>query len=270
MGETEDRAWLSSVGERLRETRIAAGITLEEAARQTKLSVRQLTAIEEGDWARLPAPVYVRGFIRTYAGLLGISDPLPRTGDTPRSAPSAREGKNASGRKWPGKLIVPGLLLLSMIFLSFFYDDPPPVSRPTPPRHLPHSGTHPVLSNSSTPHPKPVRQHDVTAAEGEERGTPTAEGTGVILRLKVNEQCWLQVTIDDSVSRQYDLQAGDLIEWKAGRLISLDIGNAGGVEAELNGSPLPPFGERGDVVHLTFRADEASMHEQLPAPSAER
>jgi hypothetical protein len=77
----------------------------------------------------------------------------------------------------------------------------------------------------------------------------------VVLKLKVNQDCWLSITIDGSVSQQYDLKAGDLIEWKGERFFSLDIGNAGGVEAEFNGKALPPFGEIGKTAHVLLPAE---------------
>ena len=79
--------------------------------------------------------------------------------------------------------------------------------------------------------------------------------SGIILKLKVSQDCWLNITIDDAVSQQYDLKAGDLIEWKADRVFSLDIGNAGGIEAEFNGKPLKPFGEPGKTAHVILTAE---------------
>jgi hypothetical protein len=78
---------------------------------------------------------------------------------------------------------------------------------------------------------------------------------GIILRLKVSQDCWLNITIDDTVSQQYDLKAGDLIEWKADRVFALDIGNAGGIEAEFNGKPLKPFGEPGKTAHVILKGE---------------
>ena len=81
--------------------------------------------------------------------------------------------------------------------------------------------------------------------------------TGIILRLKVNQDCWLNITIDEKVSQQYDLKAGDLIEWKGEKVFALDLGNAGGVEAELNGKPLKPFGEQGRTAHVVLKGEGA-------------
>jgi hypothetical protein len=71
----------------------------------------------------------------------------------------------------------------------------------------------------------------------------------------VNQDCWLNVDIDGRLSRQYQLKSGDIIEWKAERLITLDIGNAGGVEGELNGRTLPSFGVSGKSAHVVLRPE---------------
>ena len=57
--------------------REALGITQEQAADSLNLSVRAIKAIESDDANSLPDIVYVNGYIRSYAKLLGIaSQPL--------------------------------------------------------------------------------------------------------------------------------------------------------------------------------------------------
>jgi cytoskeleton protein RodZ len=60
----------------LASARQAAGLTLEEAARQLKFAPRQLEALEAGQLQRLPGGTFVRGMVRSYARLLRI-DPEP-------------------------------------------------------------------------------------------------------------------------------------------------------------------------------------------------
>jgi cytoskeletal protein RodZ len=60
-------------GEYLKRQREVRGFSLEEVAEQTKISVRVLRALEAEDWAILPAEVFVRGFIRCYAEVIGIN-----------------------------------------------------------------------------------------------------------------------------------------------------------------------------------------------------
>ena len=60
----------------LASARQAAGLTLEEAARQLKFAPRQLESLEAGELQRLPGGTFVRGMVRSYARLLRI-DPEP-------------------------------------------------------------------------------------------------------------------------------------------------------------------------------------------------
>lgn len=59
-------------GPELRQIREARGIRLEDVSAQTKISISNLKFIEEAKYAFLPAAVYVKGFLRTYAKVLRI------------------------------------------------------------------------------------------------------------------------------------------------------------------------------------------------------
>lgn len=59
-------------GSRLREEREARAMTLGELARVTKIPTRSLERLEEGRFEELPADVFVRGFIRSYARAVGL------------------------------------------------------------------------------------------------------------------------------------------------------------------------------------------------------
>jgi cytoskeleton protein RodZ len=50
------------------------GISLESIAASTKLSVRQLDAIEIGDFKRLPGGIYNTNYIRQYARAIGFDE----------------------------------------------------------------------------------------------------------------------------------------------------------------------------------------------------
>jgi transcriptional regulator with XRE-family HTH domain len=69
----------SPLGETLRRARQARGITIEDAERATRIPRRYLEALEQENFSILPAPVYARGFLRSYSGLLGLdpADLLP-------------------------------------------------------------------------------------------------------------------------------------------------------------------------------------------------
>jgi cytoskeleton protein RodZ len=65
---------LRELGEKLREERERQGLTIETVVERTKISRRNLQAIEDGRQEDLPHPVYSKGFIRNYARLLNIDD----------------------------------------------------------------------------------------------------------------------------------------------------------------------------------------------------
>lgn len=68
---------MAGIGEALRSTRERRGLSIAEVAQDTRISPRFLEALEAEQFDELPAPVYVRGFIRSYASYLKIeSQPL--------------------------------------------------------------------------------------------------------------------------------------------------------------------------------------------------
>lgn len=66
---TDPRTGVGSALQRAREVR---GLSLDEAARDTRLRVDQLDALEREDFDVLPGEVYVRASLRTYASYLGL------------------------------------------------------------------------------------------------------------------------------------------------------------------------------------------------------
>lgn len=64
---------LIGVGPALRKAREHRALTLEEAARDTKLRVAQLHALESEDFESLGGEVYARATLRTYAAYLGLN-----------------------------------------------------------------------------------------------------------------------------------------------------------------------------------------------------
>jgi len=64
---------LSELGNRLKEARLAKGLTLEELQEITKIQVRYLVGIEEGNYSMMPGKFYTRAFIKQYAEAVDLS-----------------------------------------------------------------------------------------------------------------------------------------------------------------------------------------------------
>jgi hypothetical protein len=81
---------LTGIGAALRDARLGRALSIDECQRATRISRRYLEALEDEDFGALPAPVFARGFLRSYAQFLGV-DPtmlVQRFPGEPRPAES--------------------------------------------------------------------------------------------------------------------------------------------------------------------------------------
>lgn len=259
-----------SLGAFLRATRERQGSALDDAVRVTRIGKNYLVAIEGDQFDKIPSPVYVRGFLRIYAGYLGLSadavvacyDRLQHPAPRP-SSQVARDTEPAQAvrarRSGGGRWLVPAVLLALVLAAAYFYQDQAP-KRPaspakTPPPQVKASPVVPVQPPRSSSSTQAVPTVSPAAPAGPVQPQPQPASGGVVLKLKANQDCRLNITIDGVISQQYDLKAGDLIEWKGEHGFTIDLENAGGVEAEFNGKPLKPFGEPGKSAHVVLRGD---------------
>ena len=116
---------MTPLGETLQRARLARGVTLQEAERTTRISRRYLEALENENFGLLPAPVYARGFLRTYARYLGLEPadllPLFPVGylDVPLLEPMPRV---TTPRTWPGSgLLAAGVVAVLLIVVVGLY-----------------------------------------------------------------------------------------------------------------------------------------------------
>ncbi|WP_242463678.1 helix-turn-helix domain-containing protein [Rhodothalassium salexigens] len=63
---------MPSVGDQLRRARLGAGLSLEQVAAALNIRRGQLSALEDGRCDDLPAAAFALGFVRAYAGWLGL------------------------------------------------------------------------------------------------------------------------------------------------------------------------------------------------------
>ena len=64
----------SSIGQRLRQARERQQLELAEIARTLRLSPESVQALEMDNYHPFAAPAYVRGYLRNYARLIGVSE----------------------------------------------------------------------------------------------------------------------------------------------------------------------------------------------------
>ena len=83
---------MTQVGLSLSEARLSRGLSLEDVERGTHISRRFIAALEAHDYGIFPAPIYARGFLRTYCRFLDM-DPEPELDALPPAwaAPAPKE-----------------------------------------------------------------------------------------------------------------------------------------------------------------------------------
>lgn len=167
------------------------GLEIADVARQLKLSVSQVKALEAGQFDKLPGPVFVRGFIRNYARLLKLDSeailssieldiPHPsRQGDVPpsRDIPFPSEQVHKS---WP-RYVMPLLLLLAGLVGYEFY-----LSDSENAEHRPaQTVTSPVLAPGAAPVAQTQTEAGTQSVQAEPAGiapVPTALTAEVVQR----------------------------------------------------------------------------------------
>lgn len=71
-GESENNSNASLLGEYLKQKRAEKNFTLEKLSQKTKISVNILKGLESNDFSSLPSPAYIKGFVSSYAKVLGL------------------------------------------------------------------------------------------------------------------------------------------------------------------------------------------------------
>lgn len=179
---------MSSFGEMLREERERRELPLDEVARETRISVRYLAALESADLRDLPGGVFNKGYVRSYARYLDL-DPEPivlayleeeqaqkEEGQVPSSPDVlaglresvAREGTTRGGTFRGLRIIIPAVLGLGLIVLAAWFALPRlrPGSQKTP---TPEAGAPEAVADFGSAPTKPPAGADT-------RPVPTVDG----------------------------------------------------------------------------------------------
>lgn len=120
------------VGREFNAARLARGMSIEDVARQLRLSVRQITALEEDDYDKLVSGTFLRGFVRNYAKLLQMDAAplLQRLEQSLPPTPTPTISYQTEGIPFPSNqgggrrnLIIAGVVALVLLLMVFeIYD----------------------------------------------------------------------------------------------------------------------------------------------------
>ena len=224
-------------GAKLRSARVAQDLSTLAVAKQLRLSNKQIDALEQDDFAALPEPPIVRGFIRNYAKLLKIPADtmlIAYAEMTPEAVPCAMVLNSGISIKMTEKTKSGGsrYLLFALLFLFglgawFFYQSY--IQKPEVANTVAYiSG---VLPTPDLPVPEPEL----------EEALPEALVVAGKTRLEFNatQEAWLSV-VNQSGKEVYNkiLYAGNRDVIDVSQPLEIVVGNAHGATLVVDGKPI--------------------------------
>ncbi len=120
-----------TLGERMKKIRDERRLSLAEISKSTKIQAKYLEYIEKGEYMKLPADVYVRGFLRSYAVFMGLNEKMlikqyeREKGIQKNIKKIADDSKPRTPINFSSLVITPKVIVISslvvLIFSSFVY-----------------------------------------------------------------------------------------------------------------------------------------------------
>jgi cytoskeleton protein RodZ len=243
-------------GEILRERRESLGFGVRQIADVLKINDDYITAIENDDFGKLPVPVYTMGYIRCYAGHLGVdAEPIIEhyRKHLSNPGPSTVMPVDFSRKRRPAAIYVLFLIVAGLLgFLAvtrFIPAGPTPVAKVQPLAPPVRTEAPPAKPEVVPPQPAPTSG----PAAYPETAKPEIPASSHNLELTAREKTWIYLTFGDSGrTEEMLLQPGASRTWNFSGKALLKIGNAGGVDVLLDGRGLGALGKSGEVRTLSL------------------
>ncbi len=245
---------MPGLGDEFRAAREARHLSLSDVSEQIHIRSVYLQSIENEEWSVIAAPVYVRGFVRTYARFLGL-DPEHAVAQFNASigelAARPHEpialGPIDRDRKPSPWLYVAGaaaLLLVIFVCVRFFQF-----------QHDGSTATVAAVTDAPSAAAATAKPAPVDSRPANPKPTPPPEKK--TLEISVTSPSWLLVRVDGAQVLQGILPAGTRKSFH-GDHVFVRAGNAGGVFLKLNGKDLGAMGHSGAVTQRTLTLASAS------------
>jgi cytoskeleton protein RodZ len=279
---------VENFGSYLKHERELRGVPLEEISGVTKIHIRFLQALEENQFDKLPGEVFIKGYIRSYANIIGsdaeevLNIYEEYLGNKIVNSSESVTQPNTSTKTFLSFALI-GLIILALIFgVRFLISsennlpvinvvlDKKQSSEPSAelPIKIIEKKIHLITEN------KPLKESDVTAPEQpqivttelnsseekpilesqvnnlalKQKENPTTLEKPLKLTIKTKNNSWFNMTIDDFREEDFILPANGEINYWANNVFRLTMGNKQGTEIILNGKKLVIPESKNNVV----------------------
>ncbi|MER8237412.1 helix-turn-helix domain-containing protein [Streptomyces sp. NPDC101490] len=249
-----------SIGRALQQTRIAAGLTVEEVSASTRVRIPIVHAIEEDDFSRCGGDVYARGHIRTLARAVGL-DPVPlieqydaEHGGRPAPTPAAplfeaeRIRPEPRRPNWTAAMVAAIVAVVGFVGFTMFNGNDDTKGATT----AAEGGPAPAPDKAtSAAKPKPVKPVAPKPTESAIAAVPQDKVTVKLSAL--DDKSWISAKAHDGkVLFDGLLLKGESKTFQDDERVDLVLGNAGAIELYVNGKKLADKFESGQVERLTY------------------
>ena len=283
-----------SVGERLRQLRLDQGLDLNAVVSRTKISEKNLKAIEADDRSAIASGFFYRSFVEQYARALSVDPaellvevdrmlsadaplPLPgQNGEFIRRAEPLYPSKRSYGRMIASLATLAVVLAgcsgvyawlrsgrtVSFARVSELLHRAAPIKQevahtvaPQPTPPAPQKPEQKIPEPAATVTEPPPPVASVQTSPQPDAGPLLSTDYKLLLDLMAREETWLSVSSDGKQVFSGVLARNQTKTIAGKEFAKLRVGNAGGLDVKLNGKMLGPLGGRGQVLVVVFTPD---------------
>lgn len=238
-----------SFGRYLQSIRMEKGISLEDVSKETRIRMDNLLLIEREDHEHLPAQIFVKGFLRSYAKAIGADEKeaLQRYEDRYKPYYKVVHSERALGEVredvW-SNLRIALIFLFCVIVLSVY-------GASTFSKHVKSAEhtRHPAIQEAPAGTGKP----DESMEQGNASEVPTnteSQGKKMLLKVTAVKDTWMKVIVDGQSAEKFSLSAGDRLEFEAFSGFNLLIGDASAVNLLFNDKPYEVTADSNQAVTI--------------------
>ena len=242
-----------SLGQVIRDARIAARLSIEELSESTSIRIGLLTEMENINFVHCGGDTYARGHLRNIANKLGVEpNVFIKLYNEEHSLESRAIGdllveNNVMSVPVEKKSIswkVPAAISLSVLFLFGVVQIV--MSNQS-------SDSQPVAAASATPTAEAPVAPSPTATPAPTATVAASDGRVTLTLSAVRGNSYVDVIVDGTIVIKGSLFQGDTKNFEGRRAISVYLSNPAGVDVTHDGELLPPLGGQNEEVRRTFR-----------------
>lgn len=232
-------------GQLLQTARIEKGLNPEDIADAIKVGKRIITYIEDENHAKLPPEVYVKGFLRVYAQVVGLDEGMVLSRYTVSRAAYVRETRRTygwyqlCGRVRPTFLLTALLLALGLFFV---------INILMPFEYL-SQDDHQAERIDMTGSLDNIEMEAFTVTPEEAKTSPGSK-RNIRLTVYALEDSWIKIIVDNDAPKKYILKADDQIELNAFKKYNVLLSDSSHVTLDVDGKPFHIPGPSGRIVSL--------------------